>query len=105
VSMTNSLDRIEVITSVQRRRRWSASEKLRMVDEAFALGMTVRLVARKHGVAPSQLFTWWRLVAQGALTVAGAGEERGGPGCLNRFSASISGASAGVKLPSGLATC
>jgi len=28
---------------------------------------------------------------------------RGGPGCLNRFSASISGASAGVRLPSGLA--
>jgi hypothetical protein len=26
---------------------------------------------------------------------------RDGPGCLNRFSASISGASAGVRLPSG----
>jgi hypothetical protein len=28
---------------------------------------------------------------------------RGGPGCLNNFSASISGASAGVRLPSGAA--
>ena len=28
-------------------------------------------------------------------------EVRGGPGCLNRISASISGASAGVRLPSG----
>ena len=27
--------------------------------------------------------------------------KRAGPGCLNRFSASISGASAGVRLPSG----
>jgi hypothetical protein len=27
--------------------------------------------------------------------------HRGGPGCLNRISASISGASAGVRLPSG----
>jgi hypothetical protein len=27
--------------------------------------------------------------------------ERSGPGCLNNFSASISGASAGVRLPSG----
>ena len=26
---------------------------------------------------------------------------RGGPGCLNRISASISGASAGVRLPNG----
>ena len=29
--------------------------------------------------------------------------DRGGLGCLNRFSASISGASAGVRLPSGAA--
>ena len=29
--------------------------------------------------------------------------SRGGPGCLNRFSASISGASARVRLPSGVA--
>ena len=30
-------------------------------------------------------------------------EERAGPGCLNRISASISGASAGVRPPSGMA--
>src|SRR5262249_15889553 len=38
-------------------------------------GMTVSLVARRHGVAPNQLFTWRRLVAQGSLTAAGSGEE------------------------------
>jgi len=75
VSMTSPSDCIEVITSVQRRRRWSASEKVRMVEETFEPGMTVSLVARRHGVAPNQLFTWRRLVAQGALTAAGAGEE------------------------------
>jgi transposase len=37
--------------------------------------MTVSLVARRHGVAPNQLFTWRRLVDQGALTAAGSGEE------------------------------
>jgi transposase len=37
--------------------------------------MTVSLVARRHGVAPNQLFTWRRLVAQGDLTAAGSGEE------------------------------
>ena len=37
--------------------------------------MTVSLVARRQGVAPNQLFTWRRLVAQGALTAAGSGEE------------------------------
>ena len=73
--MTGSIDRVEVITSVQRRRRWTASEKVRMVEETFAPGMTVSLVARQHGVAPNQLFTWRRLVAQGGLTAAGSGEE------------------------------
>jgi len=33
--------------------------------------------ARRHGVAPNQLFTWRRLVAQGGLTAAGSG-RRGG---------------------------
>src|SRR5262245_39574473 len=75
VSMTNSTDRVEIITSVQRRRRWTAPEKVRMVEETFEPGMTVSLVARRHGVAPNQLFTWRRLVAQGSLTAAGSGEE------------------------------
>ena len=39
-----------------------------MVEETFEPGMTVSLVARRHGVAPNQLFTWRRLVAQGGLT-------------------------------------
>ena len=41
MSMTNPTDRIEIITSVQRRRRWTASEKVRMVEETFEPGMTV----------------------------------------------------------------
>ena len=75
MSMTNPTNQIEIITSVQRRRRWAASEKVRMVEETFEPGMTVGLVARRHGVAPNQLFTWRRLVAQGSLTAAGSGEE------------------------------
>ena len=75
VSMTNSTNRVEIITSVQRRRSWTAPEKVRMVEETLEPGMTVSLVARRHGVAPNQLFTWRRLVAQGSLTAAGSGEE------------------------------
>src|SRR6184192_2910276 len=73
--MTNSTNRVEIITSVQRRRRWTAPEKVRMVEETFEPGMTVSLVARRHGVAPNQLFTWRRLVVEGALTAAGSGEQ------------------------------
>jgi transposase len=73
--MSNPADRGEIITSVQRRRRWAAAEKVRMVEETFEPGMTVSLVARRHGVAPNQLFTWRRLVVEGALTAAGSGEQ------------------------------
>jgi len=47
--MSNPADRVEIITSVQRRRRWTAAEKVRMVEETFEPGMTVSLVARRHG--------------------------------------------------------
>ena len=57
MSMTGKIDRVEVITSVQRRRRWSAEEKTRIVQEAYAPGMSVSLVARRHGIAPNQLFS------------------------------------------------
>jgi transposase len=73
VSMTNSTNRVEIITSVQRRRRWTAPEKVRMVEETFEPGMTVSLVARRHGVAPNQLFTWRRLVATAAEDHRGYG--------------------------------
>ena len=72
-ALTRRMTRL--ITSVQRRRRGTASEKVRIVEETFEPGMTISLVARRHGVAPTQLFTWRRLVAQGALTAAGSGEE------------------------------
>ncbi|HEU00330.1 MAG TPA: IS3 family transposase, partial [Aurantimonas coralicida] len=41
-----SFSRVEVITSVQRRRRWSTAEKVRLVEEAMQPGMSVSYVAR-----------------------------------------------------------
>jgi transposase len=73
--MTGSIDRVEVITSVQRRRRWSAEEKARIVQETYAPGMSVSLIARQHGVAPNQVFKWRQLYGEGALSAVGAGEE------------------------------
>ena len=75
MSMTGNIARIEVITSVQRRRRWPAEEKARIVQETYVPGMSVSLVARQHGIAPNQVFTWRRLYAEGALSAVGAGEE------------------------------
>lgn len=66
---------VEVITSVQRRRRWSLSEKQAMVEESNQPGMNVSVVARKYGVHPNQLFRWRKLWQQGALSAVSSGEE------------------------------
>ena len=65
----------EVITSVQRRRRWTTAEKLQMVEESELPGMSVSNIARKYGVSPSQLFTWRRLAREGRFSAIRAGEE------------------------------
>lgn len=58
---------IKVITSVQRRRRWTAEEKRAMVEEAEQPGMSISSVARKYDVHPNLLFIWRRLMREGAL--------------------------------------
>ena len=66
---------IEVITSVQRRRRWSAEEKRAMVEEAEQPSSSISQVARKYGVNPNQVFNWRRLMREGALSAVRADEE------------------------------
>lgn len=54
--MTNQ--RVEVITSVERRRRWSEAEKQAILADAAAT--SVSSAARKAGVAASLVFRWRR---------------------------------------------
>jgi transposase len=49
---------IEVITSVERRRRWSRVDKERIVASAMEPGAVASEVARAAGIEPSQLFRW-----------------------------------------------
>jgi transposase len=58
---------VEVITSVERRRRWGREEKLRIVAESARSDRTVSQVARAHGIAPGQLFTWRRQLLAAAI--------------------------------------
>ncbi len=75
MSMPSTKESIEVITSVQRRRHWTANEKAHIVHETYQPGTSVSAVARRHGVAPNQVFQWRRLAAQGALSAVAANEE------------------------------
>ncbi len=74
VNMTRHTESIEVITTDQRRRRWSVSEKAALVRRTYEPGMSVSLVARQEGVSASLLFQWRKLERQCALTAVSAGE-------------------------------
>jgi transposase len=73
--MSDEVRRIEVITSVQRRRRWSVAEKIRLVEETLEPGMSVSFVARKHGVSPSLLFRWRQRMAEGGREAVRVDDE------------------------------
>jgi transposase len=62
--------KIEVL-GTERRRRWSLQDKLRIVEETMQPDVTVSEVARRHGLAPSVVFTWRRLAREGRLGDAG----------------------------------
>ncbi|HVR58097.1 MAG TPA: transposase, partial [Pseudolabrys sp.] len=53
-----TISRAEVITSVERRRRWSQDEKERLVAASIEPGASVSEVARMAGLHVSQLFRW-----------------------------------------------
>jgi transposase len=60
--------RIEVITGTGRRRRFSESEKARIVAETRQPGVVVSEIARRHGLTPQRLFSWRRVVCRRAAT-------------------------------------
>ena len=63
--MSEEIQRVEVITAVQRRQRWSVAEKIRLVEKTLQPGMSIAFVARTHGLSPSLLFKGRRRVAAG----------------------------------------
>jgi transposase len=50
----------ETVTSVRQRRRWSRTEKERIVAAAMEPGAVASAVAREAGIQASQLFRWRR---------------------------------------------
>ena len=59
--------------ALPRRRRRSAEERWRVVEETFEVGASVVRVALKHGVNANQVFQWRRLYRDGKLGAAPEG--------------------------------
>jgi transposase len=73
--MSSSADRVEVLAGIQRRRRYTAEQKMAFVQEASQPGMTISYVARRHGIAASLLFGWRRRMSEGGKEAIRADDE------------------------------
>lgn len=62
----STVSRLEIV-ELGRRRRWSAAERLRIVEASFAGPRLVSATARAHGISRSLLTTWRRLAREGRL--------------------------------------
>ena len=61
----------------EKRRSWSAEQKLTILDEARKAGMAVSEVCRRHRVSIGQFYAWEKQARQGALEALRA--SRRGP--------------------------
>jgi transposase len=67
--------RIEVFTGAGRRREWSPEQKAAILAESYAGTSSVCDVARRHGLTPTQLFTWRRTARDQAVAAADQNPE------------------------------
>jgi transposase len=75
--MSGPVQRIEVITGAERRRRWSWEQKQAIVAESVAPRASPTAIARKYGLNTGQLYTWRRqLLRLVPAVVAPAGFAR-----------------------------
>ncbi|WP_083519123.1 transposase [Bradyrhizobium jicamae] len=65
--MSETFSKAEVITGVARRASVTAEQKLLVVNETLQTGMSISYVARRHGLSPSLVFRWRRLMSEEAL--------------------------------------
>ena len=73
--MSDTFSKVEVITGVARRRRFSTDLKLAIIAETMQPGMSISYVARRHGLSPSLVFRWRRLMSEGGKEAVRADDE------------------------------
>jgi len=91
------MHRAEVIM-VERRRRWSWTDKQQIVEETLMPGASISAVARRYGLHPSQVFAWRKAAREGEIA------ERPGRGSFACAFAPVVVSSEACLLPSGAIT-
>jgi transposase len=65
---TRHISRLEIVDTC---RRWSAAEKLRIVEESFSAPRLASATARRHGISNQLLFAWRKAYRAGRLGDSG----------------------------------
>ena len=81
--MSDTFSKVEVITGVARRRRFTPEQKLAIVAETLQPGMSISYVARQRGLSPSLVFRWRRPMSEGGKEAVRA-DEIGRASCRER---------------------
>lgn len=58
---------MEIITGIERRRRWSVEEKLRIMAETEQPGVGIAEIARRYEISRGLLWNWRSQVHRGVL--------------------------------------
>ena len=98
---------MEIITGVERRRRWRLEEKLRIVAETEQPGSGIAEIARRYEISRGLLWNWRSQVRRGVLgpeppavflPVRTISEPAGGNGTRHVERSSASGPGSGGKI-------
>jgi transposase len=73
--MSDTFSRVEIITGVARRRRFTTEQKLAVVAETMQPGMSISYVAGRRGLLPSLVFRWRWLMTEGGQEAIRAADE------------------------------
>ena len=73
--MSDTFSKVEVLTGVARRRRFPMEQNLAIVAETMQPGVSISYVARRHGLSPSLVFRWRRLISEGGKEAIRADED------------------------------
>lgn len=108
--MSNRMSsRIEVVSRVSGRRRWTVEQKLAVLRDAFGPDGCVRTACERHDVGSGSIYTWRRLAMSGELAgvrrqaePAFAEVQIGDPPALPAPIAPLVPGLIGIDLPSGI---
>ncbi len=63
---SHPITRLEIVDT-GRRRRWSESEKIRIVEESLSAPRLASATARRHGISNQLLFAWRKAYREGRI--------------------------------------